>query len=156
MKKIISPQDLSDQNVTQVPAVPVMPGAAEEVPAAGVNIDDTDGVGDEGCVQQQCMRQDETVAAGDCGMLGDSVQPGMQSAGERVDSQTRSPGRPQRIRKPNVKYSQEEYDLTAISAHSKQARISGISVGQYEGYSGVNESRTLGLATSHGFRTGGR
>merc|ERR1719320_402506 len=43
VKKIISPQDLPDQNVIPVPSVPVMPGAAEEVPTVGVNFDDTDG-----------------------------------------------------------------------------------------------------------------
>ena len=114
MKKIISPQDLPDQNVMPVPSVPVMPGAAEEVPTVGVNIDDADGMGDEGGVQQQCMRQDETVAAGDGEVPDDPFQPDRQSAEERVESQTRSPGRPQRTRRPNVKYSQEEYDLSTI------------------------------------------
>ena len=128
MKKIISPQDLPDQNVMPVPSVPVMPCAAEEVPTAGVNFDDTDGLGDEGGVQQQCMRQDETVAAGDGGIPGGPVLPDVQAAEERVESQTRSPGRPQRTRRPNVKYSQEEYDLSTISGHTKQARISGVTV----------------------------
>ena len=122
LKKIISPQDLPDQNMMQVPSVPVMLGADEEVPTAGVNIEDTDGMGDEGVVQQQCMRQDETVPANDNGIPEDPVQPDMQAAEERVAGQTRSPGRPQRTRRPNVKYSQEEYDLSTITVYSKQAR----------------------------------
>ena len=156
MKKIVSPQDLPDQNVMQAPSVPVILDDAEEVPTAGVDIEDRNVMGDEGGVQQQNLRQDETVAVAGGRIPGDSVQPDMQAAEERIDSQTRSPSRPQRTRKPNVRYSQEEYDLTTISGHSRQARISGISVRRCEGQSGGVESRTLGLITSHGFRTGAR
>ena len=52
-------------------------------------------------------------------------------AENRVENnQTRSPVRPQRTRKPNVRYNQEEYDLSNISAHIKQAGLSGMSVKQ--------------------------
>ena len=55
----------------------------------------------------------------------------MPVAEDRVGyNQTRSPVRPQRTRKPNVKYSQEDYDLSNISADIKQAGISGMSVKQ--------------------------
>ena len=130
VKKIISPQDLPDQNVMQVPSVPAMLDADEEIPTAGVDIEDMDSMGDEGCVQQQDIRQDETVAAAGGGIPGDSVQPDMQAAEERIDRETRSPIRPQRSRKPNVRYSQEEYDLSNISAHIKHAGLSGMSVKQ--------------------------
>ena len=156
VKKIISPQDLPDQNVMQAPSVPVMLDDAEEVPTAGVDIEDRNVMGDEGGVQQQDIRQDETVAVAGGGIPGDSGQPDIQAAEERIDVQTRSPSRPQRTRKPNVRYSQEEYDLTTISGHINQARISGISVRRYGGQSGGIESRTLGLITSHCFRTGRR
>ena len=145
MKKIISPQDLPDQNVMQAPSVPVMLDDAEEVPTAGVDIEDTNVMGDEGGVQQQNIRQDETVAVAGGGIPGDSVEPDMQTAEERIDSHTRSPIRPQRTRRPNVRYSQDEYDLTTISGHSRQAGISGLSVRRYRGQSGGIESRTLGL-----------
>ena len=129
---MISPQDLPDQNVMQVPSVPAMLDADEEIPTAGVDIEDMDSVGDEGCVQQQDIRQDETVAAaGGGGIPGDSAQPDMQAAEERIDRETRSPIRPQRSRKPNVRYSQEEYDLSNISAHIKHAGLSGMSVKQF-------------------------
>ena len=47
---------------------------------------------------------DETVSLAGGGIPGDSVQPDMQAAEERIDSQTRSPIRPQRTRRPNVRY----------------------------------------------------
>ena len=54
----------------------------------------------------------------------------MRTTQYRDDIQTESPGRPQRTRRPNVKYSQEEYDLSLVSACVKQAGISGISARQ--------------------------
>ena len=56
VKKIISPQELPDQNVMQDPSVPVMLGASndEDTNAQG-HIEDTDGMGDHSSVQQQGM-----------------------------------------------------------------------------------------------------
>ena len=134
-----------------------MLGADDEAPTAGVDIEDTTGMGDESGVQQQNMGQDENLKAGISGIHGREPShpdlPDLQAAEERVDSQLRSPGRPKRTKRPNIKYSQEEYDLSAISVHSKQERISAISVSQYEGQSGVDESRILRLHTSNDFRT---
>ena len=134
VKKIISPQDLPDQNVMQDPSTPVVLGAADdEVAKAQGDIEDMDGMC--GVVQQQGMGQDETVAA-DSGIPDEEPshrddQSEIGLAEDRVNSQPRSPGRPQRTRKPNVKYSQEEYDLSTVSAHIKQAGLYGISVRQF-------------------------
>ena len=98
----------------------------------------TEGMGDhpndQSDVQQQGMGQYETVISGG-GIpvvipthLDDQQE--MRTTEYRNDIQTELPGRPQRTRRPNVKYSQEEYDLTKISAHIKQAGISGISADQ--------------------------
>ena len=135
VKKIISPRDLPDQNVMQDTRVPVTLGAGEDVPTAWVDREDTEGVGDHpgnhSDVQQQGMEQFETDISGG-GIPGVEQthiddQQDMGTAEGRNDSQTVSPGRPQRTRKPNVKYSQDEYDLSRISAHVKQTEISGIS-----------------------------
>ena len=39
-----------------------------------------------------------------------------------------SVGRPKRIRRPNVKYGSEEYDLSAVSANKKNLILSGLYV----------------------------
>merc|ERR1711954_478947 len=54
LKKIISPQDLPEQNVLQVPSVPVMLDDANEVPTVHLE-DEGDGVGEHSEVQQQGM-----------------------------------------------------------------------------------------------------
>ena len=136
VKKIISPQDLPDQNVLQVPSVPVMLDDADEVPTAQVHLEDEgDGVGEQSEVQQQGMRHYEAVQNGgeilhqeQSHLAGNHDMP---VAENRVENNlTRSPVRPQRTRKPNVRYNQEEYDLSNISAHIKQAGLSGMSVKQ--------------------------
>ena len=145
--------------MVQAPSAPVVFGADDEVPTAGVDIENTAGMGDGSGVQQQGMGQDENVAAGSGGIHGWEPShpnlPDLQAAEERVDSPTRSPGRPQRTRRPNVKYSQEEYDLSTISAHKKQARISGISVNNMKNSLVVMSPESWGN-TSKGFRTGPR
>ena len=124
--------------MVQDSSVPNMLGAADSVPAADVYVEDTVGVGmgDQSGMQQRGMGQYETVTGG-----GDipGVEPSQvndhqdrKASEERVEGQAESPNRPQRTRRPNVKYSQEEYDLSKISAHTKQAGISGISVEQYK------------------------
>ena len=137
MKKIISPRDLPDQNVMQDTGAPVMLGAAEDVPMAQ-EPEEPEGMGDDPVyqsgVQRQGMGQFET------GINGGGVpeveqthlddQQDMRTAECRNDHQAESPGRPQRTRRPNVKYSQEEYDLSGISAYNRQAGISGISARQ--------------------------
>merc|ERR1711875_200731 len=136
LKKIISPQDLPDQNVLQVPSVPVMLDDEDEVPTAQVHLEDEgDGVGEQSEVQQQGMRHYEAVQGG--GEIPHEEQShlagnhDMPVAENRVENnQTRSPVRPQRTRKLNVRYSQEEYDLSNISAHIKHAGLSGMSVKQ--------------------------
>ena len=137
LKKIISPQDLPDQNVLQVPSVPVMLDDADEVPTAQVHLEDEgDGVGEQSEVQQQGMRHYEAVQGGgeilheeQSHLAGNHDMP---VAENRVENNlTRSPVRPQRTRKPNVRYNQEEYDLSNISAHIKQAGLSGMSVKQF-------------------------
>ena len=134
VKKIISPRDLPDQNVVQNPSVPDMLGAADKVPTAQVDLEDMDdGVGEQSGVQQQGMEHYEAVQGG--GEIFHEEQSHLDNhevpvAEDRVDNQTRSPVRPQRTRKPNVRYSQEEYDLSNISAHIRQAGISGMSVKQ--------------------------
>ena len=94
--------------MVQAPSAPVVFGADDEVPTAGVDIENTAGMGDESGVQQQGMGQDENVAAGSGGIHGWEPShpnlPDLQAAEERVNSPTRSPGRPQRTRRPNVKY----------------------------------------------------
>ena len=111
--------------------------AADEVPTAQVHLEDKDdGVGEQSEVLQQGMRHYEAVQGGDellhegqSHLAGDHDMP---VAENRVDNnQARSPVRPQRTRKPNVRYSQEEYDLSNISAHIKQAGLSGMSVKQF-------------------------
>ena len=93
VKKIISPQELPDQNVMQDPSVPVMLGASndEDTNAQG-HIEDTDGMGDHSSVQQQGMGHNETVV---------SLMWSLEPVEYRVKSQTKSPSRPQRTRKPN-------------------------------------------------------
>ena len=54
VKKIISPQDLPDQNVIQDPSVPVKLGASNDDDTQG-HIEDVDGMGDHSSVQQQGM-----------------------------------------------------------------------------------------------------
>ena len=138
VRKIISPRDLPDQNMMQDMRVPVMAGAHDEVPAARVDIEDTEGMGDHPVdqidMQQQGMGQHETVFSGngmpDVEQTHLDDQQDMRTAEYRNEAQTESPGRPQRTRRPNVKYSQEEYDLSEISASSRQAGISGISARQ--------------------------
>ena len=138
VKKIISPRDLPDQNVMQDTLAPVMFGADEDVPTAQVDMEDTEGMGDDpgnqSGVQQQGMGQFEQGFGGG-GLPGVEQthlddQQDMRTAGCRNDNETESPGRPQRTRRPNVKYSQEEYDLSSVSACVKQAGISGISARQ--------------------------
>ena len=137
MKKIISPQDLPDQNVLQVPSVPVMLDDADEAPTAQVHLEDEDdGVGEQSEVQQQGMRHYEAVQGGgeilheeQSHLAGNHDMPVAENRVE--NNQTRSPVRPQRSRKPNVRYSKEEYDLSTISAHIKQAGLSGMSVKQF-------------------------
>ena len=137
VKKIISPRDLPDQHMMQDTRVPVMLGNNDEVPTAQVDIEDTEGMGDhpndQSAMQQQGMEQYETVVSdgGVPGVIPTHLgQQDMRTTQYREDIQTESPGRPQRTRKPNVKYSQEEYDLSRISAHIKQATLSGMSARQ--------------------------
>ena len=52
IKKIISPQFLPVQNVMQDQSVPIISDNAYKVPTTGVNIEDTDGMGDLSGVQQ--------------------------------------------------------------------------------------------------------
>ena len=135
VKKIISPQDLPDEVVVLDPPVPVGLGVADKVPTAQVDIEDTVGMDDEGVMEQQGMEQYETGTGGRDIPNEEQIQGNdhqdIRVAEDRVGSQMRSPSRPQRARRPNVKYSQEEYDLSKISAHMKQAGISGISVKQF-------------------------
>ena len=78
-------------------------------------------MGDQSVMQQHSMGQYETMTGrGDIPgvepMLVDDHQD-MKAAQERVESQTKSPSRPQRTRRSNVKYSQEEYDLLTFSTY---------------------------------------
>ena len=137
MKQIISPRDLPDQDVVPNPPVPIMIDAADEVPTAQVDLADRDDrLGEQSGVQQQGMGHYAAVQ-GDGETFHEAqtdltVNHEMPVPEDRVDyNQTSSPVRPQRTRKPNVRYSQEEYDLSHISAHIKQAGLSGMSVKQF-------------------------
>ena len=136
VKKIISPRDLPDQDVVPNPPVPIMIDAADEVPTAQVDLADRDDrLGEQSGVQQQGMGHYAAVQ-GDGETFHEAqtdltVNHDMPVPEDRVDyNQTSSPVRPQRTRKPNVRYSQEEYDLSNISAHIKQAGLSVMSVKQ--------------------------
>ena len=53
-----------------------------------------------------------------------------QSTKLDLDQSIQSPRRPQRTRRPNVRYDQREYELSTISAHMKRAELYGITVRQ--------------------------
>ena len=93
-------------------------------------------MGEQSEVQRQGMRHYEAVQGGgeilheeQSHLAGNQDMPVAENSAE--NNQTRSPVRPQRTRKPNVRYSQEEYDLSNISAHIKQAGLFGMSVKQF-------------------------
>ena len=58
-----------------------------------------------------------------------NIQPPLPvSSAESSGSEMPSGGRPKRIRRPNVRYGSEEYDLSAVSANKKNLILSGLYV----------------------------
>ena len=108
-------------------------GVEDEVPAFRVGTDtpDTASILND---MQQSMGQDHVETG--CEMISDDVrydemEPGvLPLSPEQSDSnEALAVGRPRRARRPNVKYSTDEYDLSAVSAtHQKKRVLSGMMV----------------------------
>ena len=150
VRKILSPPDLPDQDKQNVPSSPVQSpmqkntsvpavGAIEdEAPMTGV---DADRLGNIGGMQQGLGQYEaETLVEirddglhDDDGVLYEAVvsdeQPLLpaQSGSELMPTVGQ---RPKREKRPNVKYSSEEYDLSKVSAAKTQLMLSGLYVKQ--------------------------
>ena len=138
VRKILSPPDLPDQDMQSVPSSPVQKntsvpavGAIEdEAPMAHVDADILDDTsGSVGRQQYEVENREEMINDGvQDDVWGSDVQPPLpvQSGTDLLPAG----GRPKREKRPNVKYSSEEYDLSKVSASKTNLVLSGLYVQQ--------------------------
>ena len=138
VKRILSPPDLQDSDkplisVQRRHPSPVVGGVEDEVPAARMGTDTPDTASTQNDMQQS-MGQDHVKTGGE--MVSDDVwydemEPVVLplSPGQSESNEALAVGRPRRARRPNVKYSTDECDLSAVSAtHQKKRVLSGMMV----------------------------
>ena len=139
MKQILSPPDLPDLDVPSSPvqrqvSIPVVDNVDKGLTTQSADTSDTGSL--VGMQQGTSQYQSNTgVEMSDDGApdihsvqddeMGQEVQPllPVPSCGETV-------GRPQRDRRPNVRYRSDEYDLSSVSASNKCLLLSGLYVNQ--------------------------
>ena len=127
VKKILSPPDVPDQELPDVPPSPVhrttsdleLRAAEDDIPLAVANENSSNDMSGE--VSDYGAHGIDNVP------LEDMQPPLPVSSAESSGDEIPSGGRPKRIRRPNVKYGSEEYDLSAVSA-CKSLVLSGLYV----------------------------
>ena len=149
VKQILSPPDLPEQDVPSVPVqdVPSVPvqrhgsspvvDSADKSPIAQhipENSDNVDRVVDieryqSGSDSGACDEGDGIIDVANDDIT-KNVQPQPQSPVSSGSILQPTVGRPKRDRKPNVKYSSEEYELASVSASKRKLVLSGMFVKQ--------------------------
>ena len=131
VKKIVSPPDLPCQGSQDIPIGSVGDGLGLSVPSDGaVKVNEwEDGIQQD---QDQAVHDDAHVVL--CGDEDVNILPRVsgQDQCENIPDEPAfvSPtiNRPRRERKPNIKYSSEEYDLSAVSAMNRKVLLFGMNV----------------------------
>ena len=140
MKKIQSQQDLLDNDdqsflprtVQNNDAGPAVEGVPDEAPVVVVGTQSSHDKGDavgaqRGAELTQAETGGKTVDIGGAAHVSEEM--GRVQSNVPTDNMPVSPvGRPKRDRRPNVKYSADEYDLATVSASRAGLTLSGLYV----------------------------
>ena len=136
VKQILSPPDLPDLGVPSSPvSIPVVDNVDKGLTTQSADRSDNTG-SLVGMQQSTSQYQSDTGVemSGDGAPDIDSVQD--EEMGQEVQPLLPVPsggetvGRPQRDRRPNVRYRSDEYDLSSVSASNKCLLLSGLYVNQ--------------------------
>ena len=145
VKKILSSPDMPDQELPDVApntshrttSDPVMRADEDDISTAMANEDTSDNTSGLGGMQQDTA-QWKADTGGEMSGYGAHGIDNVLHDDEGLNVQLPSPvssgsdipsvDRPKRVRRPNVKYGSEEYDLSAVSANKKNLILSGLYV----------------------------